>query len=1802
MKRLARINFFRCLGMLSLLLVSQQSMAIGEIVAGQSVQNINIGLIAIASILVFIILSLMFAKLRLSKQNKILASQTEELDLRNSLLANFSVGILHLNSSGEVVYANKVASYYLGIKDSQLLYSPLLNAFSSDQVDKITPCISAKVDSNVQLYIDARKRHILFNFTPQTKVKNNIACIVAMQDVNSFQARIDQAQNTLRQNKALLDHSQLGQLSVNLEDNSFTVNQLSATLLDIDGEATTGDLKTFEAMIQNSDLYRWNQGLEQAKIGQPIEIQCNFQLANRLIPIQLFGLPALISDSSDSTQCTTIHFTLFDQSELAEKQAQVSVSKQKLKGILSSNPHPTYLLDKEGVILECNAAFEKLFSTRISKLQGQRLKDIEELPEAFRKLHNSDSSVSHNVSASKHREIDVELTDKAIHSLKLNLQQYRDNEQKRAGTVGFIEDVTAFKQTMKKLEQERQHFSEVIDMAPIAIAMLDEDDHVIQANHAMTERLGTSEKELKKASFYQLFEDSNNAGKAAKQLHQTGRLRKFQAKLTSKNGELLPSELHIDLFDKEKQQFLCWISDISVEQFQQDKFDSLLQHSSMPMAVLNDSGFNRLNPAACKFFGVEEETELFGLFPYSESLNEDEDQAKQLRRKIKQVKLDGQAQSIVWQHQKEDEVLPCHATYIPMYKGQDLDSILCVWMDLRALQKADQDRLDAINLHQAAEREIVEKQQLLISSQDQLAHKVKSLSAKESQLKAAKDSLSEEQTKFSDLQIAHQSMTDHLQTLQQDYSHNRELLEESERNNSELESQLENSVKKVGGLERQRNQIADALQNSERQYQRAEQELAESEKTTQRLQEEQQQQQVQMEEFVNQIDKLKQSIQQKDQQINQVSGQINALQSQLTSSGQTSEKLRQLLINQRKASEQAEKQRKVLEQDCLHSQSEVSNKARQIDHLKHEMHKFEEMSNQQKGDMQQQQTLLQQELEAKQQQLQDTQQALDDTKRLTELEKAEKQEQQAHLEKLQEELAEVEQRNTLQQQQLENADQHWQQQQQELQHELREKQQQLLQTEQALTLTKQQTEAEKAERERQQKTFEKLQSELAEMELRSAKQQAQIAENEKQWQQNQIELQREVESKQQQLQSTQQALNENKQQTDKEKQQQQAHLKKLQDELADAEKRSQQQDQQIQDADKHWQEQQRSLENELLKKQQRLLQTEQALRKTKQQTMQQTEAEKAERERQQQIFEKLQSELAEMEQRSAQQQAQIAENEKQWQQNQIELQREVESKQQQLQTTQQALNENKQQTDKEKQQQQVRLQKLQEELADAEKRSQQQDQQIQDAEQHWQEQQRSLEQELTQKQQKLQQTEQTLQKTKQQTEAEQAEKDKQQKTFEQLKAELVEMEQRSVQQQQKMQQHDKQWQESQLAFKQQIEDKQKELHSTQEKLNEIQQQSEKERRERAEQQQKLAQLKVELSDVESRAVKQQEMMHGSDEQWRQHHAEIEQQKQQLQQALEQAQQQNAQMKEKLQGSLKELQNAESQVSETQTAEQRLQEELNKAKNEAEALQQKLAQQETQELKLQQQLDEQQKALEDSEHSIDSLQNQQKHLTDELQHVQQEYSETKHHLTQQDDSQSELAEQLTRLEQELKSSKTQLSEKESALNEAQKKLHSSQEKLEEQEQELVSAHKEELKQAQQTQPVVEEQTPKDIPDFANLPMPSDPTVWFDLLSFLQKHPNAGPLPVALSTLMEDLAKAVTATDAAVMKDDERMILVNTRKLAFLAAKVNSAPLIDIATRLEADCQKKNVDNISIFWPNVKQSILTALRVIYSHLHG
>ncbi len=1485
-----------------LFMVSPASHAIGTQVLQQPAQTIEFAIYAIGALIGVILLFLLLTQSRVKKARKEQERINHELAAKDSLLDGFNLGMVHLNASGQIIYCNRIAAYYLGDKDSKLINNNLAERFHQEDIGAVEQGFSSKVQTSIQLYSEKRERHLKLTFNPLQTQRGDLSNIVSIEDVSDFQKKLDQGEAELNHHQALIRSSKLGEINIDVENDAYTFSAILCEMLSVEENKKSGSINQLRDLVYPSDVHAFTQAITNAQQGTPIDLACRFVTATGNLHTQLFGVPKLPDDKGVYSH---VHVTVSDQSIMRELQLQSHKRQQRTKGLLSASKHALYLLDPDGNLEECNHAFENMFGVHLSDIRGKNIKQAEFFPEELKQLHPMGDMQFSSVSSGTAKEIELARSAGDIRALRVKVQGYKDDDGNRAGLVGMIEDVTEFRQTVNALEQERAHFAAILDKAPMAIAMIDNEDHVIKTNKVMTDRLGLEEKELKKRSFYQLFNDPNKSGKAAKILHQTGQLRGFQAKLKGQDDTLHPSELNIDLFDKDKQQYLCWIADITDQQFHQDKFQGLLEHSSMPMAVLEDKGFTQLNPAACEFFSVNDEYDLFGIFPYSEKLSEDEHSAAELQKTIAQIKSDGKAQSMVWQHKVDGEHLPCQATYVPMFKGESLISILCIWTDLRAITKADQARLEAINLHQAAERQVAEQRQLLEVSQDQLASKAKSLHDTQTRLHAAEVDISAKQSEISDLQQANQDVTEHLQQLQSDYSASRDLLASTQRSNEELEEQLQHSSVKVSGLEKQRNQIADALQYSERQFQQAKLDLEESEKTTRRLEQEQVDQQHEIDQFVTQIDDLKGSIEEKDQQINAVSGQIKSLQTQLVSSGEAGNKLRELLINQRKASEQAELQHRELEQTYRSAQSELSLKARHLEHLQHEMQKFEEMSNQEKGDMQQQQALLAKELEDKQHQLMQTQQALNETKQQAEQEKAESAEQQRQLEKLQSELTEVEQRTKSQQEQMAQADQ--------------------------------------------------------------------------QFQQQQLALQKELQEKQQRLQQTEQVLNEAKQQT---------------------------------------------------------------------------EAEKAEKARQQEIFDQLKAELAEVEQRTEEQNRVIAQSDQQWQENQQALQRELEAKQQQL-------------------------------------------------------------------------------------------------------------------------------------------------HETQQKLNENQRQAELEKSERELQKQTLEQLKVELTDVESRATKQRELMEGSDEQWREHHAEIERQKQQLQHALAEAEKQNEQMQQRLESNLHELKQAESKVSDTQSGEQKLQQELEKARQEAEQLQSKLAQQEAQESQLQAQLDEQQNSLQSREHNIHQLESEQQALTEKLQAVQNEYASSQQNLSEQGSEQTQLAEQLKSLEQNLQSSQQQLEDKEKALQTAQQELENSQKKLVEQEQALVDAHKHELKQAQQQEP---EAKPKELPEYAKLAMPAQPGQWFDLLHYLQQNPNSGPLAEALGSLIGQFESAIEATDEAVEKDDNNMILFNTRKLVMLISKLNSHTLSDFAQRLSADCERGEVDNIAIFWPNVKKSLMTTLRVIHSHLYA
>lgn len=1483
-----------------LLLLSPPCLAFGQEVLALSAKQIEQGVYAVAGLVALLLLIIIMQKIALWHSGRKLKRQAQHISDNLVFLDSFNEGTVHLNQQGDIVLVNQAACYFLGKKQHDILHKKLTAFFTDEMAKAIEHKLKGTQQSALQLFV--RNRHLLLTFKTSKAFPRDVAMVVTVNDVTNFQLKIEQQSADIRHLNSLIDRVTAGQLLLNFGKKTFSSNQPFADLLGLSAPPD-GELNELPKLVEQNHLFAFNQAIEQLKDESSCAIDCYFTLEQGgQVLTRLMGL---VSQRNDKGEALTAHIMVLEQHELDKAMQQADLSGQLAKAVLSSSRHALYVLDQSAQVISCNSAFENLFKTSLSKIKSQDIKALDFFPDNINHLHNS---VQADFGVSRfgvEKEFELSTTGKAPRHLRLSLKFYADEEGNRAGMVGMLEDISELKHNKLQLEKERQRLADLLHLAPLAMATVDANDNIVQANQAMLTRLDSSEKALKKSNFYQWFSDPEHSAKAAKQLHQHAYLHGYKASLQNQHGKALPSEITVDLWDKEQQLYLCWIADISAEQRQRDNFDNLLLNSNEPMAVLGAKGFSCLNAAACEFFMLEDQHALLGFTPGSPGLNKDQPAATELDKIISEVRLNGKIHTQLWEHQINQQILPCQLTLLPMSSAAENSVILCIWKDFRAIKEVERTRLEAINLHQAAQRQVAEKQKLLENSQDLLASKVKSLADTQTQLQAAQEDLTEKQSEISDLQQAHQNVRDNLLQLQHHYQLSRDKLIESENLNAELGAQLENSVSKVQGLQEQRNQIADALQYSERKHAAVQNKLAQSEKLTQQLQQEQLNQQHKMADFVAQIDGLKQSIDDKDKQIADVSGQINALQSQLNSSGRTTEKLRELLVNQRKASEAAEEQRRQLELTCHTAQSELSSKARHIEHLQHEMLKFEEMANQQQGNMQQQQAQLLSELEAKQQLLNETQQALNESQRASAQEKAEKEQQQQRLQQLQDELAHMEQLSHQHQQQSDVASQNWQQQQQELQAELNQKQQKLMQAEQILSHAKQQTAAEIAEKARQQEIFSQLQAELRALKDKEAEQQQQITQGEQQWRAQQLSLQQEVEAKQQQLQETQRQLDE----------------------------------------------------------------------------------------------------------------------------------------------------------------------------------------------------------------------------------------------------------------------------------KQRVADQEK--------------------RERIEQQHKLEQLALELSDVEKRAAKQREMMQGSDAQRRQLLAEIEQQKVQLQTSLREAEQQNSAMQAKLASNLQQLQHAETQVSQTQSGEQKLLEELNQARRQADELQRRISQQEQQEAALHQQLAERQQALQSREQNIQDLQAKQSALTDELRTVQQEYQSSKQNLHEQDSSQSQLASQLEALEAELSNSKNQLASKESALQEAQQQVASSQAKLAEQEQALVAAHKQELHDAQTDN--LNKQG-RNVPAFADMPLPTNAQAWFDLLPYLQKQTQPGSLSVALNALMDKLTAMVEQTDTAMQAEDLSTIKSCVKHMLSLANQVNSVALIDQVTRLEAHCTQGLIDNISIAWPSVKKSLMTSLRVIYSHLHA
>ncbi|MFC4699696.1 PAS domain-containing protein [Glaciecola siphonariae] len=579
-----------------------------------------------------------------------------------------------------------------------------------------------------------------------------------------------------------------------------------------------------------------------------------------------------------------------------------------------------------------------------------------------------------------------------------------DKESKNVSGVASAENS---EELSRALAQAQAYIKKLLELSPVAIGTINADHQILSANRLMTERLKFTEKELKKGNIYKLFSNPEEAGTTAKHLNKRGELKDFHVKLKGADGKNYPGELTVDLIDEEKQEYLFWIIDRADEQFQRDKFENLLQHSTMPMAILTEDGFSKLNQSACDFFNCEDERELFGYTPFSEQFNVSEQASNELAELVNATKQKGTVQSMSWTHKLQGQEVPCEITFAPIYKDQAFDSILCMWTDFRELNKVNKALTQANKLFQFAGGKLEEKQHLLDEQKLELEETTSELNRTTLDLTKVQEDLVSTQTEFTELKQDYETSVKSVEELEKELNTSCELLEGAEKANNDLMAQLESAKGEAEELEKARQTIAEQLIKSEESYQAARDELLASEKQGNALAAEKQSQDEALQGLLEQVGLMQKEIQAKDDEIAKVNAQIAGLESDYLQATESADALSAQLESLKQDTEKAKQEQQALLEKDSEVQTALESKNADLKKLEDAIADLEKKSKQEHENMLAEQAQLKAELEQTMSKLSDSEKRLEDAQAMSEKEKQDKGQYNEMLDALQKEIETV---------------------------------------------------------------------------------------------------------------------------------------------------------------------------------------------------------------------------------------------------------------------------------------------------------------------------------------------------------------------------------------------------------------------------------------------------------------------------------------------------------------------------------------------------------------------------------------------------------------------------------------------------------------------------------------------------------------------------------------------------------------------------------------------------------------------------
>jgi PAS domain S-box-containing protein len=195
--------------------------------------------------------------------------------------------------------------------------------------------------------------------------------------------------------------------------------------------------------------------------------------------------------------------------ENARLYLETNSQRQYFEALMNNSPIAVVSADLDDKIVACNPAFERLFGSSQAKIVGCNVVEVVSSPgERAEAIHNlsriKEGEVVHVVSRRRHR--DLELLGVPVMV-----------EGRRVGTLALYLDITERKRAMEALERAReeqaasarentrlyleassqkQYFEALMNFCPLAVIMIDGDNHIVGYNPAFERLFGYSQAEI----------------------------------------------------------------------------------------------------------------------------------------------------------------------------------------------------------------------------------------------------------------------------------------------------------------------------------------------------------------------------------------------------------------------------------------------------------------------------------------------------------------------------------------------------------------------------------------------------------------------------------------------------------------------------------------------------------------------------------------------------------------------------------------------------------------------------------------------------------------------------------------------------------------------------------------------------------------------------------------------------------------------------------------------------------------------------------------------------------------------------------------------------------------------------------------------------------------------------------------------------------------------------------------------------------------------------------------------------------